>query len=239
MSNPVPSSKTKRQQGLRGRSLTAIAALVVILGLFLLGKQFAIVDLEVLQEAIKSFADGPWGVPVLILTFCLSALIGIPQFVLIGVAVYAFGALWGAVFAWLATLCSGTLTYGIGRGFAQTVLKRYAGRGVKRLTAFIARNAFVASALVRNLPTGPFLLVNILFGAVGAQYVSYLSGMALGIIPKILLLAFGIQAIEAALGGHIWVALGAGLAAFGLFFGGFLYARKQRARGENIALSRD
>ncbi len=156
-----------------------------------------------------------------------------------GVAVYAFGALWGAVFAWLATLCSGTLTYGIGRGFAQTVLKRYAGRGVKRLTAFIARNAFVASALVRNLPTGPFLLVNILFGAVGAQYVSYLSGMALGIIPKILLLAFGIQAIEAALGGHIWVALGAGLAAFGLFFGGFLYARKQRARGKNIALSRD
>ena len=64
-------------------------------------------------------------------------------------------------------------------------------------------------------------------------------GMALGIVPKIALVAFGYQAIRAALEGNIWAAIGAALAAALLFLGVFLYVRHRRSKGENIALGSD
>lgn len=221
------------------RSWLAIAALLAVAVLFGFGRYTDFLNLDALQEAIRQFADGPWGLPAIILTFCASAFIGVPQFVLISIAVYGFGPIWGALFAWLSTLCSGALTYWIGRGFGKGVLARFTNKNVKRFTDFIARNALAASAIVRNVPTGPFLIVNMLFGAVGAGFFAYLIGMAIGIVPKILLIAFGMQAIQAAIGGQIWLAVSAALAALGVFVGGYLYVRYRRRKGENISFNRD
>ena len=90
-----------------------------------------------------------------------------------------------------------------------------------------------------NVPTGPFLIVNMVFGAVGAGYFAYLTGMAIGIVPKILLIAFGMQAIQAAMGGQVWLAVLAALAALGVFVGGYIYVRYRRKKGENISFNRD
>ena len=216
-----------------------LAAMAFVLSLFLFGRYTDFINLEALQEAIRIFAEGPWGVPALILTFCACAFIGVPQFVLIGVAHYAFGPVWGAVWSWVATLCSGTITFWLGRFFGETTLERLGEGRIKRFTRFVARNAFAASAIVRNAPAGPFLMVNMVFGAVRAKYLHYLGGMALGIIPKIAVVAFGMQAIEAALGGNIWLAIGAASVALACFVGGLLYVRYRRRKGENIALGSD
>ena len=90
---------------------------------------------------------------------------------------------------------------------------------------FVARNAFAASAIVRNAPTGPFLVVNMVFGAIGAKFAHYFGGMALGVIPKIALVAFGLQAIQSALEGNLWAALAAAMAALAVFLGGFFIHR--------------
>jgi uncharacterized membrane protein YdjX (TVP38/TMEM64 family) len=103
----------------------------------------------------------------------------------------------------------------------------------------VANNAFAASAIVRNVPTGPFLLVNMVFGAIRARFLDYIAGMALGVIPKIALVAFGLQAIQAALAGNIWLAIIAALAAIAVFAGGAFYVRHRRRKGENIALNAD
>ena len=214
-----------------------IGTLLLILTLFLFGRYTEFLNLDDLQRAIAIFADGPWGVPALILTFCACAFIGVPQFILIGIAVYAFGPLWGAVWSWVATLSSGTITFWVGRFFGEATLQRLGEGRVKRFADFVARNAFAASAIVRNVPTGPFLMVNMIFGAIRANYLHYLFGMAIGVIPKIALVAFGLQAIQAALSGNLLVAGGAGLATLSVFLGGFLYVRHRRRKGENIALS--
>ena len=216
-----------------------IGLIVLLLSLFLFGRYTEILNIDALQRAIGEFADGPWGVPVLILTFCVCAFIGVPQFLLIGIAVYAFGPLWGAVWAWMATLCSGVITFWLGRLFSTATLNRLGKGRIKRFAEFVARNAFAASAIVRNVPTGPFLLVNMVFGAIGAKFTHYLGGMALGVIPKIALVAFGLQAIQAAIEGNFWTALAAALAALGVFLGGFFYVRHRRRKGENIALGAD
>ena len=92
---------------------------------------------------------------------------------------------------------------------------------------------------MRNAPTGPFLMVNMVFGAIGAKFFHYIGGMALGTIPKIALVAFGLQAIQAALEGNIWSAIAAAVVALAVFLGGFLYVRHRRRKGENIALGAD
>jgi uncharacterized membrane protein YdjX (TVP38/TMEM64 family) len=214
----------------------ALAGLALVIGVFLVGKYTDFVNLEALEVALQEFAQGPWGGPALILTFVGGALIGVPQFALIGLGVIAFGPLQGALWSWSANMVSGAVTFFIGRFAGQGIIARFSGPRAKAFTTFIARNAFAASAVVRNVPAGPFLIVNMGFGAVKARYLDFAAGMALGIIPKIALIAFGLQAVQAALKGHVWLAVGAGLAALGLFAGGWVYVRRRRRKGENIAL---
>lgn len=230
--DPAPARKPSRKGLLIGLGVLAVLAI-----LFVVGRYTDLLNIEAIEQAIGQFADGPWGVPALILTFCLCAFVGVPQFLLIGIAVYAFGPLWGAIWAWIATLCSGTLTFWLGRIFSEATLSRLGQGRIKRFTEFVARNAFAASAIVRNAPTGPFLMVNMVFGAIGAKFFHYLGGMALGAIPKIALVAFGLQAIQAALQGNVWAAAGAAIAAIAVFLGGVFYVRQRRRKGENIALS--
>lgn len=238
MQGDAPQTPVQRQGSRRGLWV-GIGLLALLLFLFLFGRYTDFLNLDALQRAIAEFSEGPWGVPAIILTFCLCAFIGVPQFLLIGIAVYAFGPLWGAVWAWVATLCSGTITFWLGRVFNEATLNRLGEGRIKRFAEFVARNAFAASAIVRNAPTGPFLVVNMVFGAIGAKFWHYFGGMALGVIPKIALVAFGLQAIQAALAGNIWSALAAAAAALAVFLGGFFYVRHRRRKGENIALSAD
>lgn len=238
MSGTEPQSSTEPPKGKIGLWLVA-AAILLIIALFVVGRYTDILNVEAVQGSIKEFASGPLGLPVLILTFCGCAFIGVPQFLLIGISVYAFGPLWGAIWAWVATLCSGTLTFWLGRLFGKATLARVGQGRIKRFTDFVAKNAFIASAVVRNVPTGPFVMVNMLFGAIRAPYLHYLAGMGAGIMPKIALVAFGLKAIQAALQGNIWMAVLAAIAAIAVFLGGFLYVRHRRGKGENIALSAD
>ncbi|MDJ0922371.1 MAG: VTT domain-containing protein [Henriciella sp.] len=211
---------------------------MLLVSVLVIGKFGGFFDPEALGNAlgqsIRQFADGPFGVPALILAFCACAFIAVPQFVLIGVAVFAFDPLLGAIWAWVATLCSGSLTFWIGRYSGQGVLKRFSGARTRKFTAFIARNAFAASAIVRNVPTGPFLIVNMAFGAVRSSFLHYLAGMAVGILPKVLLVAFGLQAVQAALGGNLWLAAGTAIAAIAIFVAGRVYIRR-RKNEQNIA----
>ncbi|MEL6860860.1 MAG: VTT domain-containing protein [Pseudomonadota bacterium] len=238
MQNAEPQSAAKGE-GPKLSLWLVLAGLVLLAGIFLIGRNSGLIDIDALQQAIASFAEGPWGVPALLLTFCVCIFIGVPQFLLIGVAVYAFGPVWGAVWSWVGTLCSGTVTFWVGRLFGNTSLHRMGEGRLKVLADFVARNAFAASAIVRNVPAGPALMVNMVFGAVRAKYWYYISGMALGIVPKIALIAFGLQAIQAALEGNIVLAIVTGIVALAVFLGGYFYVRHRRRIGDNIALNSD
>lgn len=235
--SPEPTTGSNRNLWFGAGTIAIFVAVLVI------GKFSGLIEplelAQALQVEIRRFAETPWGPAALIATFCLGAFIAVPQFVLIGVSVYAFGPIAGAFWAWGATLCSGSLNYGIGRYFGRGLMDRFAGPRVKAFSAFVARKTFVASAVVRNVPAGPFLFVNMLFGAVRASFLRYISGMALGILPKIVFVTFGYQAVMAVLTGNVLVAVLAGCAALAIFLGGWFYVRYKRRRGEIVALDSD
>lgn len=232
-SDPKPPSKLGLWLGIGAIGLLAI---VLIAGKF--GGFFDPVELgDTLGRNIRAFADGPFGLPALILAFCVCAFIAVPQFVLIGVAIYAFGPGLGSVFSWVATLVSGSLTYGIGRVSGDSVLSRISSKRLEAFAAFIGRNAFIASAVVRNVPAGPFLFVNMAFGALKARYAMYLAGMAVGILPKIAVVGFAGKGIRAAVEGNPMLAILMGIAAVAVFVGGILYVRHRRRQGNIVSLN--
>ena len=241
--NQSPPLQPATATGSRKSLWITLAFVVGLIGLLLVGKFGGFFEPEELGAdlgvAIRDFADGPFGVPALILTFCVCAFIAVPQFVLIGVAVFAFGPGLGAVYAWIATMCSGSLVYGIGRVSGNSVLSRVSSRRLDRFSRFVGRNAFVASAVVRNIPAGPFLFVGMVFGALKARFVPYFAGMGIGIIPKIALVAFAGKGIRAAVEGNPVLAIVMGGAAVAVFIAGLSYVRHRRRKGENIALKAD
>ena len=75
------------------------------------------------------------------------------------------------------------------------------GRGA-RLLNFIGNNGFLTSLIVRQVPTGPFILVNLALGASNVRASWFIAGTGLGIMPKILLVAFGAHGIGQVLKGE-------------------------------------
>lgn len=174
---------------------------------------------------IESFIDGTlgearrthWGLPVTILVFVLTAYVGAPQIVLIGACVVAFGPEEGFWWSWIATIVSGATTYYTGRFASRATQKRFGGATGGRFTRFMGKNGFLASLIVRFVPTAPFVVVNMAFGAARVGFWAFLGGLALGVLPKTAIVAFAGDGIMDALEGEWGSAAIAGAVAIALW----------------------
>ena len=194
----------------RWRAVLATALLLgAMIALFAVGKSQLGLDAEGRLEAwLAGFRHGPWGLVAAIVVFTLSAFFGAPQFILIAACVVAFGPWFGFLYSWIATVVSAGVTYWLGRGPTARLLERHGGKTVGRLTRFVGKNAFYASFIIRNVPSAPFIVVNMAFGAVRASFPGFLAGCALGVLPKTALVAFfGGSFMAAVSGDGVWTSL--------------------------------
>lgn len=187
-----------------------LAATLLLLGgivvLFALGKTQMALDAENrLEDWLAGYRVGAWGLVAAVVVFTLAAFVGAPQFLLIAACVVAFGPWFGFLYSWVATVVSAGVTYWLGRGPTARTLERYGGGTVERIRRFVGRNAFSASFIIRNVPSAPFIVVNMAFGAVRASFPAYLAGCALGVLPKTALIAFfGGSFMAAVSGDGVW-----------------------------------
>jgi uncharacterized membrane protein YdjX (TVP38/TMEM64 family) len=211
----------------------AVRAVMISLGLFaLVAVMFVVgrtglVDSETINAWLAATArHWYYALPATILAFTALAYIGAPQFALIAACVLAFGPWGGSVYAWIATMVSATATFYTGRFAGADVVRRYGGRTVNRISEFVGRNGFWASMIIRNVPSAPFIVVNMAAGVSRMTFVAFAAGTSIGIIPKIALVAFaGRGVIELVGGGSLWLAASALLAAGG-WLGAMLIARR-------------
>jgi uncharacterized membrane protein YdjX (TVP38/TMEM64 family) len=175
--------------------LFTVAGAVLAAGMLL-------IDLD--QSGIASFLRGDvWWAPLAVTaTFVVLAFVGAPQVVLIAATVAVFGPGEGLVLSWVATMASGTIGYMLGRvGGAAALSKLLGGRGGRAL-GFIGKNGFLASLIIRLVPSGPFIICNMALGAAKVGSMSFLGGTGIGILPKIALVAFGAHGIGEVLKGE-------------------------------------
>lgn len=214
-----------------------LALFAGVAGVFLLGKAALGLHTEARLEAwLGGLADTPWGLPATIAVFTAAAFLGAPQFLLIAACVVAFGPWLGFVYAWVATVVSAAVTFAIGRAMGARTLERFRGGRLNRLSRFVGRNAFVGSFVIRNVPSAPFIVVNMAFGVSDARFASFLAGCALGVLPKTALVAFfGGSFMTAVAGDGVWtsaILAGVGLAWLGLMLGARAWLQRRAKAAE-------
>ena len=179
---------------------------------FVFGAQLLGVDSERTLEGWLGAAQGPWSLPVAVAAFAALAFVGTPQIVLIAAAVVAFGPLTGAAYSWVGTMVSSLVGFYLGRTAGGRVLERFSGDGVKRFMRLVGENGFLASLIVRLVPSAPFIVVNMAAGVTPMRVRDFAAGTGVGIVPKIALTAFAgasiVQLMKGEIEGH-WVELAA------------------------------
>ncbi len=194
-------------------AMVVVAGVILVVGRLYYGDQIdAFID-STLGEARRE----NWGLLATVLVFTLTAYVGAPQFVLILACVVAFGPEQGFWFAWVATTVSGAVTYFSGRLASAETQKRFGGATGGRFTRFMGKNAFLASLIVRSLPTAPFVVVNMAFGAARVNFWAFIGGLALGVLPKTAIVAFAGDGIMDAFEGKLGSAALMGVAAIALW----------------------
>jgi uncharacterized membrane protein YdjX (TVP38/TMEM64 family) len=190
---------------------------------FLFGAPLMGLSGEQTVEQWLTAAHGPWALPVAVLAFAVLAFVGVPQIMLIAAAVVAFGPVTGFAYSWIGTMTSSMVGFYLGRAAGAKTLERFSGAGVKRFMDHVGKNGFLASFIVRLVPSAPFIVVNMAAGVTPMRVVDFTLGTALGIVPKIVLTAFAGNSIVRLMKGQIgkdalwlvliaaaWIALGWG-----------------------------
>jgi uncharacterized membrane protein YdjX (TVP38/TMEM64 family) len=212
------------------RAWRTVAITVVLLGLvggmIGLGKSGLVASPEQMEAWLESLRASTWALPATIMVFVLTSFLAAPQFLLAAACMVAFGPVWGFIYGLVGTLVSSWLHFYMGRWGGASLVERYGGSQVNRLSRFIGRNDFVASAIVRNVPTAPAILVNMAFGASKADFWRFIAGVAVGSTPKILIVALFGQSVLSAMGGGLALAIGAAIAVAGISITVALAARK-------------
>ena len=186
----------------------ALRAVVVVICMFTsvaLLLFFARTNFHVSQDGLLQtlalFTGSPWALPLTIAIFTSAAFIGVPQWLLIGATVLAFGPQMGGLYSWFATMVSASFGFFLARYIGAARIESISGRFLARITGLVQRNGFLTSFAVRLVPTGPFVLVNMAAGVSNLRFLPFALGTALGIIPKILVVVLlGQGALTAAQG---------------------------------------
>jgi uncharacterized membrane protein YdjX (TVP38/TMEM64 family) len=179
------------------KAATSLAVSIVLLGfvifMLLFGQGWMNLDdegrLDQLNRLVAAASESPYAVIGVISIFSLLALTGFPQILLITATVIVFRPLNGALYAWIATMVSATLTFGMGHFLGGRWVRRLGGDRVQRTINFLHNHGVLASALIRVVPSAPFIVVNAAAGTAHIPMWKFWLGTGAGIVPKIALVA--------------------------------------------------
>ncbi len=148
-------------------------------------------------------ARSPFALLIAVAAFAVLAFLGAPQVVLIAAAVVAFGPWLGSLYSWIGTMVSSAVGFWLGRLTGGRMLREVGGKGLQRFMSLVGRNGFLASLVVRLVPSAPFVVVNMAAGLTRMGFAAFCAGTALGIVPKIALTAMAGRSMIAAHQGRL------------------------------------
>lgn len=166
--------------------------------------------LHFLSQAMSTFEGAAFAAPTALALYLLATLLAAPIVVFAVAAIGLFGPLSGGVYALVGTLLSAAVTYGIGRALGRDAVRRLAGMGLNDISRRLPATRQIPAATVRAiaalrlLPVASYSLVNAVAGASRIDLRDFLLGTALGIIPGIVLMAFYVDRLRAAISDPGW-----------------------------------
>lgn len=144
---------------------------------------------ETAQSLMEAAQTSPWAIFPVIGIYVGLSFLAAPQFGLHAMTALVFGPALGLVYAWIATLTGAALHFALGKRFGNRLLERYGGERSHRVSRKLAKHGILAAAIIRLVPSGPFIVVNVAAGTSHMAFWRFFLGTALGTLPKILAIA--------------------------------------------------
>jgi uncharacterized membrane protein YdjX (TVP38/TMEM64 family) len=155
--------------------------------------------------------------------------VGVPRQVVAYAGGAGFGLWSGTVLALVATSLGCAASFAWARLMARDWVQRRIHGRVARLDRFLAANPFSATLMLRLLPVGNNLLLNLIGGISGVAAAPFLLGSALGYVPQGLV--FAMLGAGTRVGGGVLLGVGAGLFAVSAAIGVWLLRRMRAGYG--------
>jgi uncharacterized membrane protein YdjX (TVP38/TMEM64 family) len=122
--------------------------------------------------------------PLLVMAgYVVLVMLGMPVLVLITVGTLIFTPWPGMAYAMAGMLCGAMVTYGVGRFTGASTMDRWTSGRLARLAMQLRQRGLLAMIVVRVLPVAPFIMVNLLAGALRVRWRHYVLGTFLGLLP--------------------------------------------------------
>jgi uncharacterized membrane protein YdjX (TVP38/TMEM64 family) len=207
-------------------------ALLVAVGLALAWRYTPLAGI-VTPAATIAFAQSLsvyWWAPLaLILTYTPATLVMFPRWLITLAAVAIFGPWPAFAYAEAGVLLAALANYVAGTLVRIDTVRRMAGPRLNRVKRLLRRRGIVAVTIVRLVPVAPFIVVNVVMGALRIPLHHYLVGTLLGMLPGMLATTvLGDQltdALSAPTPANLWMAGAAVLAIATIAFAGQRWLR--------------
>jgi uncharacterized membrane protein YdjX (TVP38/TMEM64 family) len=167
--------------------LLLIALLVAVGWLFQSGAFGLLPDRAWVDTEIRNRGWQGW--LVFIVAAALFASVGLPRQVVAFLAGYGFGFAAGSGLGLVAVVLACMLTFIYGRLARMLLGVSGVPERFRRVAGFIHDNTFGTTLVIRLLPAGSNLLLNLAAGLGGVRPLPFVSGSALGYIPQTLIFA--------------------------------------------------
>ncbi|MCK5768856.1 TVP38/TMEM64 family protein [Algiphilus sp.] len=153
------------------------------------------------QGVLTHFDDGAWmqryvavhgagGMAVLLTGGAAFTAVGGPRQMIAFALGYVSGGPGGALLGTAVTLAGCALSYGVARRIADRWIRGRLGQRVARIERHLRDHTLRKVLVLRLMPVGSNLALNLCAGAAGVPALPFLAGSAIGYLPQMLIFSF-------------------------------------------------
>lgn len=163
---------------------------LIALGLVAVAMMAPLLDHGAAQAVLARDLQGGWqGELVFIASATLLIALGLPRQIPAFAAGYAFGPVYGTMLALGAQIIACGLDFIWARAVAREFCRRKFGTRLNWVDQRLARHPFTATLMLRLMPIGNNLLLNLAAGLTSVRMLPFILASALGFIPQTLVFA--------------------------------------------------
>jgi uncharacterized membrane protein YdjX (TVP38/TMEM64 family) len=145
----------------------------------------AFINYGTISNLIPSLTDSPFAPLWIAGIFTMGTLVLMPVTLLIIATGATFGPVLGFFYALCGSLVSAMVHYGLGRMASKETVRRVAGSRLGHVQRQISRHGFISMLFARIVPIAPFVIVNLVAGAMQVRVRDFLLGTLAGMSPGI------------------------------------------------------
>lgn len=146
-------------------------------------------DPQWLGQQGRALLAWPLGPLVVVVGYVLLVLMAVPVLALIVVGATVFGPWPGMAYSLVGMVTGATVAFAFGRFTGAQGMDRLTQGRLRLLSQHLHRRGVITVALARFMPVAPFMVVNLVAGALRVKLRDFVLGSALGLLPGTVLIS--------------------------------------------------